>query len=167
MQLLPFVPKHSSHESAVAADERRMIVVDDSETILHAICSLLEHHQVAQVVGRASGGKQALAVASQTDPQFALVDMDMPEMTGLTTAVLLAQAQPTTRVILMSMDPNSQQRMAGIACGAYALISKPRFLKELASLFEHDARNVHGKEDISVQAALHRVTGQALPGAAR
>jgi DNA-binding NarL/FixJ family response regulator len=166
MHLLPFVMKHSSHEAELAAGERRMIVVDDSETILHAICSLLEYHQIAQVVGRGVRGKQALALAAGTDPHFALIDMDMPEMTGLTTAVLLAQSHPSVRVILMSMDPSPQQRVAGIACGAYALISKPRFLRELIGLFEHTG-SLRGKEDVRIQAALHRATGQARPEAAR
>ena len=139
MQLLPFAVNHPSSETAISTDRRRTIVVDDSETMLHAICSLLEHHHVAQIAGRATSGKKALAMAARLDHQFALVDFDMPEMSGLTTALLIAQSQPATRVILMSMDPTPQQRVAGIACGACALISKPRFLKELAAVFEQDA----------------------------
>lgn len=122
----------------VAAVPPRMIVVDDSEIMLHAICSLLEHHQIAQIVGRAGSGKQALAMSTRLDYQFALVDFDMPEMSGLTAALLMVQSQPGARVILMSMDPTPQQRVAGIACGASAVISKPRFLKELTAALAQD-----------------------------
>jgi DNA-binding NarL/FixJ family response regulator len=114
-------------------------VADDSETILHAICSLLEHHRLAEVAGRALNAREALEIAAASNPDFALIDIDMPETNGLTTALLLSQAQPTTRVILMSMEPTSQQRIAGASCGAWALISKPRFLRELRALFERDA----------------------------
>jgi DNA-binding NarL/FixJ family response regulator len=130
---------HPSRKAAVSTVERRMIVVDDSDTILHAICSLLEHHHLAQIAGRATSGKLALAMAARIDHQFALIDMDMPEMSGLATAQLMSQLQPSTRVILMAMDPTPQQRVAATACGAYALISKPRFLRELAALFEQEA----------------------------
>lgn len=129
---------HPSRKAGGSPIERRMIVVDDSDTILHAICSLLEHHHLAQVAGKATSGKQALAMAARIDHQFALIDMDMPEMTGLVTAQLMAQSQPSTRVILMAMDPTAPQRVAATACGACALISKPRFLRELAALFEQE-----------------------------
>lgn len=126
-------------DPAVSVCERRALVADDSETMLHAICSLLEHYRIAEVAGRASNAMEALEIAAASNPDFALIDIDMPEVNGLTTALLLSQAQPTTRVILMSMEPTSQQRIAGASCGAWALISKPRFIRELRTLFERDA----------------------------
>jgi Chemotaxis response regulator containing a CheY-like receiver domain and a methylesterase domain len=39
---------------------KKALVVDDSETILHAICTLLEHHDIVEVAGRAESGTQAL-----------------------------------------------------------------------------------------------------------
>jgi DNA-binding NarL/FixJ family response regulator len=140
MPLPPYAGKHSSSERPAAPAARRFIVADDSDTILHAICSLLEHHQLAEIAGRATSGKQALAMAAHVDHQYALIDADMPEMTGLTTAALMARSLPSTRVILMSMEPTAHERVAGFACGVYALISKPRFLKELAALFEREVR---------------------------
>src|SRR5258708_38874212 len=74
-----------------------------------------------------------------SQPDVGLININLPEVSGLTTALLLSQAQPATRVILMSMEPTSQQRIAGASCGAWALISKPRFIRELRALFERDA----------------------------
>jgi DNA-binding NarL/FixJ family response regulator len=131
----------NSHDNdlPVSVCRRRALVADDSETILHAICSLLEHYQLAEITGRASNAMEALEIAAVSSPDFALIDIDMPGVNGLTTALLLSQAQPATKVILMSMEPTSQQRIAGAGCGAWALISKPRFIRELRALFERDA----------------------------
>ncbi len=139
MQGPQLVMKSDPTDLPVSVCERRALVADDSETILHAICSLLEHYRIAEVTGRASNAREALEIAAASQPDFALIDIDMPEVSGLTTALLLSQAQPATRVILMSMEPTSQQRIAGASCGAWALISKPRFIRELRALFERDA----------------------------
>src|SRR5215472_1207539 len=115
---------------------KKTLVVDDSETILHAICSLLEHHEVVQVVGRAESGTKALDVALDLKPDLVLMDAYMPGMSGLRTAMLLSQMAPATEVILMSMDTSQRFRDACAECGAKAVIYKPRLLQELSALLE-------------------------------
>src|SRR5712672_2874341 len=110
MQVPQLVTNSDPTDLPASVCARRALVADDSETILHAICSLLEHYHLAEVTGRASNAMEALEIAAASNPDFALIDIDMPEVNGLTTALLLSQAQPTTRVILMSMEPTSQQR---------------------------------------------------------
>jgi DNA-binding NarL/FixJ family response regulator len=119
---------------------KRTLVVDDSETILHAICTLLEHHDMVEVVGRAESGTQTLDAILELKPDLVLMDADMPGMSGLRAALLLSQMAPTTEVILMSMDTSKQFRAACAGCGARAVIYKPRFLRELSVLLERPIR---------------------------
>ena len=112
----------------------RTLVVDDSPTILQAICSLLEHHKVVELVGRAESGTEAIAIVDDLKPELVLIDADMPGMSGLRTSLLLAQSAPETRVVLMSMDTTPQFQRACAGCGAYAVIYKPKFLSELLTL---------------------------------
>ena len=67
----------------LAPTRKRTLVVDDSETILHAICSLLEHHDVVEVAGRAESGTQAIDAVLELKPDLILMDADMPGMSGL------------------------------------------------------------------------------------
>src|SRR5258708_19606554 len=135
MQGPQLVMKSDPTDLPVSVCERRALVADDSETILHAICSLLEHYRIAEVTGRASNAREALEIAAASQPDFALIDIDMPEVSGLTTALLLSQAQPATRVILMSMEPPSHQRIAGPRSGPCPLITKPRSIRECRPFF--------------------------------
>lgn len=112
----------------------RTLVVDDSPTILHAICSLLEHRKIVEVVGRAESGPDTIDAVNELKPDLVLMDADMPGMSGLRTALLLAQNAPATRVVLMSMDTTPQFQRACSGCGAYGVIYKPRFLSELYKL---------------------------------
>ena len=115
---------------------KRTVVVDDSLTILHAICSLLEHHEIVDVVGRAESGPETIDAVSELHPDLVLMDADMPGMSGLRASLLLSQASLAPKVVLMSMDTTPQFRRACSACGAYAVIYKPKFLSELARLIE-------------------------------
>ena len=125
---------------ALPAGKRRTLVVDDSVTILHAICTLLEHHNLLEVAGRAESGQQAIDAVIELKPELVLMDADMPGMSGLRTALLLSQMSPQTAVILMSMDTSAQFQAACAGCGASAVIYKPKFLRELSNLLQRPVR---------------------------
>jgi two-component system, NarL family, invasion response regulator UvrY len=132
----------SPRKMALPIALKRALVVDDSETILHAICALLEHHDVVKIAGRAESGQQAIDAALDLKPELVLMDADMPGMSGLRTALLLSQVSPETRIILMSMDTSEQFKTACAGCGASAVIYKPRFLRELSMLLQRPLRGV-------------------------
>jgi CheY-like chemotaxis protein len=110
---------------------KRTLVVDDSTTILHAICTLLEHHKIVEVVGRAENGPETIDRIAELQPELVLLDADMPGMSGLRAALLISQMHPDIEIILMSMDTSPQFRAACAGCGATAMIYKPKFLREL------------------------------------
>jgi DNA-binding NarL/FixJ family response regulator len=118
----------------------RTLVVDDSSTILHAICALLEHHEVVDLVGRAESGEETLDRALALGPDLVLIDADMPGMSGFRTSLMLSELCPAIKVVLMTMDRNPVILRAGSSCGAYAVIYKPRFLSELAEVLNNDSR---------------------------
>jgi DNA-binding NarL/FixJ family response regulator len=124
----------------LSSSRKRALVVDDSETILHAICSLLDYHNLVEVAGRAEGGTQAVDAVMELKPELILMDADMPGMSGLRTALLLSQMAPGTEVILMSMDMSPRFRAACAGCGAKAVIYKPGFLRELSTLLDRPLR---------------------------
>jgi DNA-binding NarL/FixJ family response regulator len=121
------------------SQKKRMLVVDDSSTILHAICTLLEHHRVVEVVGRAESGAEAIDRVAELRPELVLMDADMPGMSGLRAALLISQMFPEAEVLLMSMETSAPFLTACAGCGAAAVIYKPRFLRELRSFLQRPA----------------------------
>ena len=120
---------------------KRTLVVDDSTTILHAICTLLEHHKVVEIVGRAESGAETVDRIIELQPELVLLDADMPGMSGLRTALLVSQMHPEIEIILMSMDTSPQFRAACAGCGATAMIYKPKFLRELRTFLAAPVQN--------------------------
>ncbi len=123
-------------KTPLSPGKKRTLVVDDSPTILHAICSLLEHQEIVEVVGRAESGAETMDAVAELRPDLVLLDADMPGMSGLRASLLLSQSFPETKVVLMSMDTTPQFRKACAGCGAYAVIYKPKFLSEMAKLLQ-------------------------------
>jgi DNA-binding NarL/FixJ family response regulator len=130
---------NSLPETPPRLGRKRALVVDDSSTILHMICTLLEHHKVVEVVGRAENGLEAIDAVSSLNPEIVLIDAELPEMSGLRTALVLSQMGPATKIVLMTMDPSPQFREACTGCGAHAVIYKPRFLQELSAVLRNDS----------------------------
>ena len=118
---------------------KRTLVVDDSATILHALCSLLEHHKIVDVVGRASSGVDAVDSIQLLKPDLLLMDADMPGMSGLRASLVISQLHPDVRIILMSMDTGLRFVQACLDCGAEAVVYKPRFLQQLAGILKAEA----------------------------
>lgn len=145
------ISANQPQKSRLSSSKLRTVVVDDSLTILHAICSLLEHHEVVDVVGRAESGVETIQAVADVKPELVLMDADMPGMSGLRAALLLSQNSPATKVILMSMDTSPQFRRACAACGAYGVIYKPKFLSELARLLA-DGPPEDGQKSFPVHA---------------
>lgn len=119
---------------------QKALVVDDSTTILHAVCSLLEHHRIVNVVGRSESGREAIDAIEFLKPDLLLMDADMPGMSGLRTSLVISQLHPEVRIVLMSMETGHRFRQACHDCGAHAVIYKPRFLSELSEALQVDAR---------------------------
>src|SRR5258708_10720730 len=124
----------NARDRLAARGTMRTLVVDDSSTILHAICSMLEDQKIGEVVGGAKKGREGIAKTTELRPEAVLMDADMPGMSGLRTALLLSQSSPRTQTILMSMDTSPQFRRACLDCGASAVIYKPKFMAELKAL---------------------------------
>ncbi len=132
----PAIGVNSQRQAPPSTAKKRTLVVDDSLTILHAICSLLEHYELVEVVGRAESGPETIDAVTDLHPDLVLIDADMPGMSGLRTSLLLSQTAPAPKVVLMSMDTTPQFRRACSGCGAHAVIYKPKFLSELSRLLE-------------------------------
>jgi DNA-binding NarL/FixJ family response regulator len=129
-------PSSPSPNAVPAAALRTAVVVDDSSTILHAICSLLEHHNIVNVVGRSESGLDAMSEVQMLKPDLLLMDAEMPGMSGLRAALMISQLHPEVTIILMSMDTGHRFVQACHDCGAHAVIYKPRFLKELRQVLK-------------------------------
>ncbi|HXV05390.1 MAG TPA: response regulator transcription factor [Solirubrobacterales bacterium] len=103
----------------------RVLVADDHNLTLTAVKEALKVSPTIKVVAEASSGRQALALASRSRPDVALLDMHMPgSVDGLTCAERIKKRMPETKIVIISaFNDEASVRMA-FRRGADAFISK-------------------------------------------
>ena len=80
----------------------RVLVVDDSVVIRRLIADALSAEPSCELVGSAANGKIALAKILQVNPDIVTMDIEMPEMDGLTTLAEIRKTHPKLPVIMFS-----------------------------------------------------------------
>jgi two-component system, NarL family, response regulator DegU len=104
----------------------RILIVDDHPLTRDALGSLLEQHGF-DVVGQASDGAEAIAMASRLRPDLVLLDLTMPGMDGLSALPTIREASPESEVVVLTASGTEENLLAAIRAGAagYLLKSEP------------------------------------------
>lgn len=103
-----------------------VLLVDDSLIFLQIITDFLRNHycQEMVVVGVAHSGQEALRQARQLQPQVVLLDLAMPDMSGLEVIPLLQTALPAVSIIILTAYNFDGYRESALAAGADAFVPK-------------------------------------------
>ena len=110
----------------------RVVLADDHTLFRAGIRSLLNELEAIQVVGEASNGHAALQLIEAHHPDIALLDIGMPELSGLEVAARLAAAATPVRVIILSMHANEEYVLRALQAGAAGYMLKDADSSELS-----------------------------------
>ncbi len=103
----------------------RVVVVDDSAFMRRAIRQMLESAGDIEVAGTASNGKEGLALVQQLRPDVVTLDIEMPEMDGLTALSRIMRDCPTRVLMLSSLTTEgSRAALRALALGAADVLAK-------------------------------------------
>jgi DNA-binding NarL/FixJ family response regulator len=78
-------------------------VADDHPVIRRRICKLLQSERDWEICGEAGTGREAVALTATQHPDLVVLDLSMPEMSGLQAAKLIHEQSPGTVIILLTM----------------------------------------------------------------
>ena len=138
----------------------RVLIVDPDTTATHSFKTLLERHDGIEVVGTATTSASALRLVDELRPAVVLVNLDLPDGEGITTASMIKDADPSTSVILMTATHNDTIALASIQAGCSGLLDKSRAWVELLSA----VRAAYHGETIIPQGELQRVLTKVRGG---
>lgn len=119
-----------------------VLIVDDHSLFRDGIVSLLEaagHH----VVGQVGNGKRAIEVAAEAQPDLILMDIEMPEMTGIEALRTIKQDNPDMKIVMLTVSEDDDDLIAAAQAGADGYLLKnldgEEFLSLLAGLSQGEA----------------------------
>ena len=124
------------------ADSIRVLIVDDIPETRDHLTKLLGFESDIEVVGSAASGAEALELAVKLQPDVVLMDINMPDMDGITATERLAAQAPGAAVVMMSVQGEADYLRRSMLAGAREFLVKPFSSDELTA----SIRQVHSRE---------------------
>lgn len=118
----------------------RIILADDHALVRAGIRALIENIPDVEVRGEAGTGREALDLIARTSPDIAVLDMAMPELSGLAVTEALARDFPDVKVIILSMHQGPEFVLHALRAGADGYIVKDGAASELEAAIHSVAR---------------------------
>ena len=158
---------HLETNSQLMNKRVRVLVVDDHPVVRKGIKSCLAKMEHLEIVGEAGDGREALRLARTLLPDLVLMDIDMPQMSGLAVTELLRRELPQIKVLILSIHSHEDYMLRILQSGARGYVLKTTPLEELVRAIE----TVHGggtcfSEDVARVALNQFVKAPATRDAA-
>ncbi|MBL0172925.1 MAG: response regulator transcription factor [Gemmatimonadaceae bacterium] len=132
----------------------RILVADDHALVREGIRHVLDAEPGFDVVAEAANGREAVELALVHRPDVVVLDITMPEETGLSAAARLRELLPSARVLLLSMHDQTEYVREGIRIGTHGYILKDSAGGELRTAI----RTVHAGGTFFSPAVVKRLT---------
>jgi len=146
----------------------RILIVDDIADTRENLAKLIGFEPDMEVAGTAGGGQEAVNMAKQHRPHVILMDINMPDMDGITATEIISNTVPESPIIMMSVQGEQDYLRRSMLAGAREFLVKPFSADELINSIRH----VHELEKVrraryAPVAPAAPVGGPAVPVAGR
>jgi pilus assembly protein CpaE len=117
----------------MAADKIRILIVDDIAETRENIRKLLQFESDVDVVGAARSGKEGIQLAQELDPDVVLMDINMPDIDGITATDIIRKKSSHIQVVILSVQSDQNYMRKAMLAGARDFLTKPPLGDELIS----------------------------------
>lgn len=118
-------------EAAADSGRIRVLVVDDQALIRRGMTLMLSLEADIEVIGQASDGVEAVALAESLAPDVVLMDLHMPRKGGVAATREITMALPHTHVLVLTTLDDDESVFAAVRAGAQAYLLKDASEDEL------------------------------------
>ncbi|MEP6021122.1 MAG: response regulator transcription factor [Paracoccaceae bacterium] len=102
----------------------RVMIADDHPMVAQGIQSVLEEHEELEVVGVVQNGRSVIDQLHTLQPDVILMDLNMPDVNGLSATEMVLEQRPETRVLILTMHDNPEYISSALSHGAKGYILK-------------------------------------------
>jgi DNA-binding NarL/FixJ family response regulator len=102
----------------------RILLVDDQRLFRQSLKLLLEQDPEIQVVGEASDGQEAVVLATESNPDIILLDVELPSLLGPKAARLIHERLPDVKILMLSVHDEDDRIQESLSAGAVGYILK-------------------------------------------
>jgi len=113
-----------------------VLIVDDHDIVRQGVRHILETEAEWQVVGEATDGKEALRLNKELKPDLIVMDITMPVMGGLEATTEITKANPSSKILILSMHEGSMFVKTVQTAGAKGLVTKSKAASQLLAALQ-------------------------------
>ncbi|QSO51642.1 response regulator transcription factor [Alicyclobacillus curvatus] len=110
----------------------RVLIVEDQGLVRGALASLLSLEEDIEVIGEAGDGEEGIRLALRDEPDIALVDIEIPKVSGLDVVETLHRQAPNCRCIIVTTFARPGYLQRAMKAGAMGYMLKDAKVEDLA-----------------------------------
>ena len=114
----------------------RLLIVDDHEVVRQGLIAFLDRHGQFEVVAQAGTCAEALSQARKFVPDIVLMDVRLPDATGIEACRMLRDEFPAMAVVFLTSSPDEMDVLAAVVAGAPGYVLKQTRSAELVRTLE-------------------------------
>ena len=115
------------------SEQIKILLVDDHEVVRMGLRTLLERRENIAVVGEAGTVEEAVAAAARTEPDVIVMDIRLPDGSGVDACREIRDQRPETKVIMLTSYADDEAIYGSIMAGAAGYLLKQTRGQDLAS----------------------------------
>ena len=139
------------------AEQIRVLIVDDHEVVREGLRALLRRRPELAVVGEAESVASAIAEAERTQPDVVIMDVRLPDGSGVEACREIRSRQPAIKVIMLTSYADDEAVFASIMAGATGYLLKQTRAKALTDAIEQVMRGESLLDPAVTKRVLERV----------
>ena len=112
-------------------DKTKILIADDHRVVVAGVRTALNDHPDFEVVGEAFDGRQAVELAKSLKPDIAILDVSMPQLSGIDAAKEIRGFSPDIRIVIFTMHTEKQYVIDLFRAGISAYVLKQDPISDL------------------------------------
>ncbi len=153
-----------TQETPDATHPLRLLVVDDHEIVRQGLVALLERRSEFSVVAQAGTVAEAIAAARRHQPDLVVMDVRLPDGSGIEACREIRAEMPRTRVLMLTSYPDEEAVLSAIIAGASGYLLKQVRGRDLVAALEAVGRGDSLLDPAVTERVLERVRRAASGG---
>lgn len=128
-------------------DPITVIIADDSANTREDVKRLLSFEEDVMVIGEAGDGEEAVQIARELKPDVVLMDINMPDLDGISATEIISEQLPQTAVVIISIQGEQEYLRKAMAAGANDYLTKPFSSQELVDAIRRANKKTKKRQD--------------------
>ncbi|BEV00457.1 response regulator transcription factor [Novosphingobium olei] len=142
----------------------RILIADDHPMLREGVAAVIGLQTDMVVVGEAATGADAIHLFEELRPDLVLMDIQMPEMSGVQALETIRARHPDARIIILTTYSGDAKALAAMRAGAAGFLLKSSLRRELLNAIRAVHRGQrHLHPDVAQEIALHAIEDPLTP----